>query len=129
VSEAAIFKALGGGGVALFACLVLYILREQTPVLKAIRDELFELRITDAARLERDRRREARNKRDSDQPLRRGPMPSLAPPPRNEFDVEETTDIVTIREQERARAVRPNVRTPAVGVRIPRPGTHHDEDR
>jgi len=131
VSEAAIFKALGGGGVALFACLVLYLLREQTPVLKAIRDELFEMRINDAARLERDRRREVRAKRDSPAPPMRGranPMPSIVSHS-DDFDIEETTDIQTIRDLERARAVRPNVKTPPVGVRIPRPGTHHDEDR
>lgn len=129
MTDAGIYKALGGGGLALFAMLVLYLLREQTPVLKAIRDELFELRINDAARLERDRRRENRNKRDSNQPVRRGPMPSIAPPRHDDFSSEENTDIQVIREIERARAVRPNVRTPAAGVRVPRPGTHHDEDR
>ncbi len=134
MSEEAIFKALGGGGVALFAVGVLYVLRELPKILKAIRDELFELRITDAARLERERRRDARSKRDSPAPQQHGrgrsaQMPSIAPPRNDDFDVEETTDIVVIREQERAKAVRPNVRTPPVGVRIPRPGTHHDEDR
>ncbi len=131
VSDAGMYKALGGGGLALFAMLVLYLMREQTPVLKAIRagllelrDELFEMRITDSARLERDRRREARAKRDSEQPpARRNPMPSIAPPPKGEFDAEDKTDIQYLIEIEREKAVASR------GKRKPRPGTHHDEDR
>jgi len=131
VSDEGLLKALGGGGLGLFALAVLYFLRDQTPVLKAIRDgliemrdELFEMRITDSARLERERRREARAKRDSDQQqVRRNPMPSIPPPPKGEFDAEDKTDIQYLIEREREKAVTSR------GKRKPRPGTHHDEDR
>jgi hypothetical protein len=84
-----------------------------------VADELFETRVLIAALLERERIRDARRRRDSDQP-RRAATPRGGVPV-GEFDVEESTDIVSI--MDRQREV---LRTKA-GERKPRAGTHHDE--
>jgi hypothetical protein len=115
--------AVQAGGVLAFASLVLYILRELRPVLKGFTDviesfraELFEMRITFAAFLERERIRDSRRRRDSEQPRQH-----LRTVPVGEFDHDETTDIVKLIEKQREAATA-TVR----GVRPPRKGTHHD---
>jgi hypothetical protein len=79
--------------------------------------ETFEMRITITAMLERDRIRDARRKRDSEQPLpRRRTAPHGIPV---EVD-DETTDMHELVERERAKVKGTE--------RPPRPGTHHDGD-
>ena len=57
--------AVQAGGVLAFASLVLYILKDLRPILKEISVQLFEMRITFAALLERERVRDMRRKRES----------------------------------------------------------------
>jgi hypothetical protein len=103
-------------GVGGFALLVLYLLRELRPILKAVSAELFEVRLIIAALLERERIRDARRRREeSTQPTNR------RQPKADTFGEEERTDIKTLIEIQRDAAVKR-------GVRPPRPGTHHDED-
>lgn len=113
---------LQAGGVLAFAGLVLYLLRELNPTLKGLRSEMFEMRITIAAILERERIRDARRRRESDQPITRSrhhqERPNLHAIP-EEVD-SETTDLVKLIEIQREAASRPR------GDRPPRKGTHHD---
>ncbi len=95
------------GGVVILCIFVMVELRGIRPVLSSIREVL-------SALLERDRIRSERKKH-----------PTNPPPAVNEFDGEESTGITDIIQRQR----RQKVKTPATGVRIPRAGTHHDEDR
>lgn len=99
------------GGVLAFAGLVLYIVRQALPVLAGLREELFEMRITLAAILERERIRDVRRRRESS-----GPHPAAVPA---EVD-DETTDIVALMDRQREAAKRRRTE------RAPRAGTHHD---
>lgn len=139
-----------GGGYGVCAALALYLLWKLQPVLKSmsteiradiragdekLHGELFEMRITQAAQLERDRIRDERRKRDSMQvPLRsqlslRGPIPPTptpSPPPRGALDDGETTDMKELIEIEREKAIGAPKRSPR-SERAPRSGTHHDQ--
>jgi hypothetical protein len=98
--------------------LVLYLLRELRPILKAVSAELFEVRLIIAALLERERIRDVRRRREeSTQPQNRRSTPRAT-----EFAEEERTDIKSLIEIQREAA------TAKRGVRIPRPGTHHDTE-
>lgn len=94
--------AVQAGGVLAFASLVLYILRELRPVLKGlseiiagVREEIFEMRITFAALLERERVRDIRRKRESSGPQS---IPVAIDPE------DETTDIVCLIDKQRKLA-------------------------
>lgn len=115
-------------GVGGFALLVLYILRELRPILKELAAELFEVRITFAAMLERDRIRDVRRRRESSAPPMQSARPRTAPfgvpvakVPVGEFE-DESTDIKQLIEIQREAAE-------SRGRRGPRPGTHHDRDK
>jgi hypothetical protein len=99
-------QTIKDGGVVVLCAFVMWELRGMRPVLSGIREIL-------AAILERDRIRAERKREPSD------------PPPRvSDFDVEESTGITDIIQRQK----RQRVSTPVRGVRIPRPGTHHDTD-
>lgn len=99
--------AVQAGGVLAFASVVLYILRELRPVLKDVAAQLFEMRITFAALLERERLRDQRRKRESSGPLSAPlflPKSTAVSVPQGEFDEDPTTDIVALIEKQRAAA-------------------------
>ncbi|MDQ3070468.1 MAG: hypothetical protein M3R55_12170 [Acidobacteriota bacterium] len=144
------------GGVFGFAVLVLYLLRELRPVLRDVigevrkgfeesraardadREIVVDVQLSLAAMLERDRVRDERRKRESSAPPMRGTMPQIRPAPVESWDGQ-TTDVQEIKRNLREQHVknpdapietlRRKVATPVRGVRIARPGTHHDEDR
>lgn len=118
MTDSSVSELLQAGGVLAFAGVVLYLLRELRPILKDLKTELFEMRITLAALLERERIRDDRRKRESMQPPIRG-MP--APAAAAESWDGQTTDIKELIEKQRA-AAKPR------GERSPRKGTHHDEE-
>lgn len=127
--------ALKTGGVLAFAALVLVILRELPKILKAflaafldLKEQLFEIRITITAMLERDRRRSERRKRESDQPLRSySAQHARTAPPKGEFDAEEGTDIHALIELQREKALEAEKAKKSRGERKASRGTHHDE--
>lgn len=89
--------AVQAGGVLAFASLVLYILKELRPVLKEIASQLFEMRITFAALLERERVRDMRRKRESSGPQ---PVPVAVDPD------DETTDMICLIDKHRKAATK-----------------------
>jgi hypothetical protein len=94
------------GGVVVLCIFVMIELRGIRPVLASIREVL-------SALLERDRIRAERKREPSD-----------PPPAVSDFDVEESTGITDIIQRQK----RQKVSTSPRGVRIPRPGTHHDTE-
>lgn len=94
------------GGVVAFATAVMVELRAIRPTLTSIKEVL-------SALLERERIRGERRREPS------------APHKRPEWSDGETTDLHTLVEMQR-RGPRP--KTPAMGVRNPRPGSHHDSE-
>ena len=99
--------------------------------LGALTAEVFELRVFNAAILERDRRRDEKRKReDTPAPVRRGAHVAHSAS-RNDFESEGTTNVDVIADRIR-QEMRPAIerrKTPAPGVPIVRAGTQRDEDR
>lgn len=82
---------------------------------------LFEVNLSLAAMLERDRIRDVRAKRES------MPVHQRVPRDFREPQGDEVTDVIMIKERLRAEAMQPRKPTPPVGVRKPTRG-HHDEE-
>jgi len=94
--------------------------------LAGVRAEVYEFRVEQAIVIERDRRRDAKRKREA-LPPRRGPQL----PPREDFRAEEATDVDIVGDYVRQK-MKPAIerrKTPAPGVPIVRAGTQRDEDR
>lgn len=118
------------GGVLAFAGAVMWELRQLRPLFAQLIQErqedralVAEVKAILAALLERERIRDERKRRDSDRPTTHAPAPSAWPE-------DESTGLHDIMARQRSAAARPSsqrIKTPAGGIRPPRPGTHHDE--
>jgi hypothetical protein len=109
----AVIGAIGGALLAL--------VREWRMARREQLDHMHAMRSMEEARFEqlarRDRR--ARRARESDAPTTR----TSRPVPRGEFEDEPSTDIHEIREEKQRELERSR------GLRVPRPGQHHDKER
>lgn len=112
------------GSLLAFAGAVLWELRQLRPLFERLVSErqedrslIADVRVILAALLERERIRDERKRRDSDRP------PST-PIPVEQWPEDESTGLHEIMARQRRSA---RIKTPAGGVRPPRPGTHHDE--
>lgn len=124
---ATIIAAVGAFGGA-FTKLVVWVVKQWRAERAIERDErrgdretVVDIQLTLAAMLERDRVLYARAKRSSE-----GAAPR--PRPRQDFDEEEVSNVVEIKNRLRSEHEARTKKTPPLGVRAPRPGTHHDED-
>jgi hypothetical protein len=126
--DASTLGGLGASGAVVVLCwLVIGELRALRPVFTDLRNGMADLRqgLGDvrevlSALLERDRIRASRSK-DSAPPVA---MPKAAATISPAESWDESTDLHEIVERQR----RERTRSPARGVRLPRPGTFHDKD-
>ena len=95
------------GGVVAFASAVLWELRSQRPVLQSIKEVL-------AALLERERIRGERRRDPSVQNVR--------PPTWSDGETTDLADLVDMQRKYKGKR-----KTPPMGVRHPRAGSHHDD--
>lgn len=129
-------SAVQAGGVLAFAGLVLLLLRQLVPIgqkiftlLQDLAGEMSELRLTFAAWLERDKRREDRKRRESTHPPMRSKTPAygapIRPVPVHEFDDGPSTDHAIIMEEMR-KAEAEEKQKRSRGDRAPTRGEHKD---
>lgn len=125
-----VVTVLGGGVVTFFKWAFTQWLRDRKEEREERRGEvaaLFDIQLTLAAMLERDRRRdEVRRRRESDQPPSRDPSAVLSEWGGN-TDVHEIKRGMQEAQLAERRDRGQRKPTPIAGIRSPRPGTHHDE--